>query len=192
MRNIRVWGLAILTLPTPVHADPIAALLQSLQTQDYNEIVVQRTFLGRIRVIARGDETQREIVVHPSSGAVLRDYSRDVQGGSERTAPSVIASPSERDEDGDSSPAARAGGAEGDNRSAGRDQQTAGASASAAPSASSNPSASARDDAKSAAAEARDSAKSARDAAKDAAKAAKDTAKSVSASAKASAKADRK
>ncbi|MFW2588165.1 hypothetical protein [Sagittula sp. SSi028] len=181
-----------------MHADPIAALLQSLQTQDYNEIVVQRTFLGRIRVIARGDETQREIVVHPSSGAVLRDYSRGVTARSERVPPSVIASPSGRDEDGDRSPAARAGGADEGDQSAGGDQQTAGASANAAPSASSKPSESARDNAKSAAAEARDSAKSARDAAKDAAKgaksaskAAKDTAKPVSASAKASAKADR-
>ena len=52
-------------------------IVQHLRAQGYTQITRQRTLLGRIRVTATGGGREREIVLNPSTGAVLRDYTRD-------------------------------------------------------------------------------------------------------------------
>ncbi|MBP0481367.1 hypothetical protein [Sagittula salina] len=49
-------------------------VVDQLETQRYEEIEIRRTFLGRIRINATGQGRAREIVINPSTGAILRDY----------------------------------------------------------------------------------------------------------------------
>ncbi|WRH64405.1 MAG: PepSY domain-containing protein [Fuscovulum sp.] len=45
-----------------------------LQQKGYRDILVTRTWLGRLRVVGWIDGRAREIIVHPTSGEVLRDF----------------------------------------------------------------------------------------------------------------------
>lgn len=45
----------------------------SLKAEGYGGISVSTSWLGRIRIVAWLDGTKREIVLHPTSGEVLRD-----------------------------------------------------------------------------------------------------------------------
>lgn len=45
-----------------------------LRRQGYREITLQRTLLGRTRIVATGSAGRREIILNPSTGAILRDY----------------------------------------------------------------------------------------------------------------------
>lgn len=72
-------GLACagLVLASPAYAqDAQARILQRLQDDGYVNIRLSRTFLGRIRILASGTQGEREIVLNPSTGVVLRDYLR--------------------------------------------------------------------------------------------------------------------
>lgn len=52
-------------------------IIGQLSREGYRKISVSRTFLGRIRITASGARGTREIVLNPSTGAVLRDYVND-------------------------------------------------------------------------------------------------------------------
>jgi hypothetical protein len=62
-------------------AAPLAAqgiqddVVEALVGQGYEIVNVGRTWLGRLRVVAENDEIRREIVINPTTGEVLRDYS---------------------------------------------------------------------------------------------------------------------
>jgi len=75
---LAVFSALLLARPLPVMAQTseLDAIIEKLKTQNYAEIRVRRTLLGRIRVTARGVNGRREIVLNPSTGAVLRDHSR--------------------------------------------------------------------------------------------------------------------
>ena len=47
-----------------------------LRDDGFAEIRVTRTFLGRLRFVARDDNRRREIVINPRTGVILRDYIR--------------------------------------------------------------------------------------------------------------------
>lgn len=49
-------------------------LVQQLQSEGYREISVKRTWLGRLRIEAKKKGAEREIVLNPSTGVILRDY----------------------------------------------------------------------------------------------------------------------
>lgn len=49
-------------------------LLASLESQGYVIIEQGYTFLGRLRIVAVNGEIRREIVIHPGTGEILRDY----------------------------------------------------------------------------------------------------------------------
>jgi len=49
-------------------------LVRELGDAGYTRIEVGRTLLGRIRILAHGEEKRREIVLSPSNGLILRDY----------------------------------------------------------------------------------------------------------------------
>jgi len=51
-------------------------IVQNLREDGYSEIRISRTFLGRMRFVATSDEAEREIVVNPVNGVILRDYIR--------------------------------------------------------------------------------------------------------------------
>ena len=78
-------------------AAPMAGAAQSVQDQvvsqlrdqGFGQIEVNRTLLGRIRVVAVSDTFRREIVFVPSTGVILRDYWEEING-SGGTAPTLV------------------------------------------------------------------------------------------------------
>ena len=63
-------------LAVPAAAQDIRGEIEAaLVAQGYEIVQVGRTWLGRLRVVAQNDEIRREIVVNPTTGEVLRDYS---------------------------------------------------------------------------------------------------------------------
>ena len=61
-------------------AGPLAAqtaeerAIAQLRQQGYERFRVSRTMLGRVRILATGPAGEREIVLNPGTGAVLRDH----------------------------------------------------------------------------------------------------------------------
>ena len=49
------------------------AVVAQLRDQGYSDIVVERTLLGRIRIVAVLGDSRREIILNPRTGEVLRD-----------------------------------------------------------------------------------------------------------------------
>jgi hypothetical protein len=71
-----------------------------LINRGYRILEDERTWLGRQRIIAERDGTRRELVFHPGTGEILRDYSVRIEvagtqrrsgdgGGAGATQPSV-------------------------------------------------------------------------------------------------------
>ena len=54
--------------------DRLNALVDTLRAQGYARITVERTWLGRYRIEAKGRNGEREIVLNERTGEVLRDY----------------------------------------------------------------------------------------------------------------------
>lgn len=77
---IRILGLIIslaLAAPTIAEAQTSGAetqIVRELTEEGYWEIRITRTWLGRLRILAVGEQGVREIVIHPSTGVILRDY----------------------------------------------------------------------------------------------------------------------
>ena len=72
--------------------EPADGIVRQLREQGYVEFSVDRTWLGRVQVIALApDVTQREIVFSPSTGEILRDYVEADDGGS--AAPRIMDRP---------------------------------------------------------------------------------------------------
>lgn len=74
-----LFGLVmLLTYPGVALADSFTdRITDQLRQQGYGEIVVTRTFLGRYRIVATTDRIEREIIVNPGTGEILRDYIED-------------------------------------------------------------------------------------------------------------------
>lgn len=81
---------ALLAFGAPVHAQSIQdSIVMQLQEQGYTNIVVNRTLLGRVRVVARNQTHERELVFNPTTGELLRDYWRAI-GESKRSNMTII------------------------------------------------------------------------------------------------------
>lgn len=82
----RIAILALLAAaPTPGLADADQVrdrIVSELRKDDYREIRISRTLLGRMRFVAVRPGARREIVVNPVTGVILRDYIqyRDASG----------------------------------------------------------------------------------------------------------------
>lgn len=63
-------------------------VLTSLVGQGYTIIEHGYTFLGRLRIVAVNGEFQREIVVNPGTGEILRDYAFSLPRGVAAARPS--------------------------------------------------------------------------------------------------------
>jgi hypothetical protein len=70
-------GLCLsVVLAGPGWADPLQdQVTAALEAQGYDVVSVGRTWLGRVRILAESDALRREIVLNPTTGEVLRDYS---------------------------------------------------------------------------------------------------------------------
>lgn len=72
-----IVGAALAGMATPAAAadwGAAEAIIQRLISQGYNQIRVDRTWLGRIQIEARGTDGEREVIVNPRTGEILRDY----------------------------------------------------------------------------------------------------------------------
>ena len=68
-----------LSLATNVLATPGQDVVTaSLQAQGFEVTLVHWTLLGRIRIIAVNADIRREIVINPTTGEILRDYSQRI------------------------------------------------------------------------------------------------------------------
>ncbi|MBM7066179.1 hypothetical protein [Actibacterium sp. 188UL27-1] len=86
-RLLIVFVLAF-AIPAPMVAQAqsgVSQIERQLQSQGYTSIRASRTILGRIRIVAMRGDTTREIVYNPSTGVIMRDFSRRRGGGSSAT-----------------------------------------------------------------------------------------------------------
>ena len=65
-----IGALAAATVSAATYEDSIVAQLKS---QGYNSITVERTLLGRIKIIGKIDTGRREIILNPRTGEIMRD-----------------------------------------------------------------------------------------------------------------------
>ncbi len=112
MRTWQGWALGAFLMVAGGGARaeaPADSIVRQLREQGYVEFSVDRTWLGRIQVIALApDGTRREIVVSPGTGEILRDYVEASDGGS--STPRILNRPA-----GGSDSDVRADSASGDN-----------------------------------------------------------------------------
>lgn len=76
MRHKTILAAALFAgLATPAFANPhVDRVVTMLQSDGYESIEIERTWLGRIRIEAEKGELEREIVLNRSTGEILRDY----------------------------------------------------------------------------------------------------------------------
>ena len=76
MRRLVTILLLVLCAAAPVRAATIEERIAAeLQAQGYEILETNRTWLGRLRIVAENDDIRREIVFNPGTGEILRDYS---------------------------------------------------------------------------------------------------------------------
>lgn len=75
--------MAVSVVGTVAAAAGIAdQIVRQLQDDGYTDIVLEKTWLGRIRITAVSSEGTREIILNPSTGEILRDLWIARAGGS--------------------------------------------------------------------------------------------------------------
>lgn len=76
MMKKQVLGVALsFAAALPAFADPVSDLvIANLRAQGFTVVQMDRTWLGRMWVVARNAEVQREVVFNPVTGEILRDY----------------------------------------------------------------------------------------------------------------------
>lgn len=58
----------------PALADDVpGTIVRELRTQGFDTVSTERTWLGRTRILASGERGEREIIVNPNTGEILRD-----------------------------------------------------------------------------------------------------------------------
>lgn len=70
-RSLMVFLLAV--YPGLVQADATDATVAFLEAQGYEIVLVERTWLGRVRIEAARSGYRREVIVNPRTGEILRD-----------------------------------------------------------------------------------------------------------------------
>jgi hypothetical protein len=70
-----------------VRADPVDDITAEIRDQGFRITRVQRTLLGRVRIIGLSDDYRREVVIDPTTGEIRRDLliPRRGSGGSQGT-----------------------------------------------------------------------------------------------------------
>jgi hypothetical protein len=82
-RRRQIFTLAaILMMAGPAFAESVAdQISRQLRGQGFGQISVSQTWLGRTRIIGNSDKGQREIIVNPKTGEILRDLFTQASGG---------------------------------------------------------------------------------------------------------------
>lgn len=72
-RQVVIFGLAAAVAGPSFASDFRDEIVASLRAQGYDQITVEVTFLGRVRITAVKQSNLREIVINPRTGEILRD-----------------------------------------------------------------------------------------------------------------------
>lgn len=67
---------------TPALADYSQDVVRQLTEMGFDDVEVSRTLLGRVRITATGENGQREIILNPRTGEILRDLWLKANGSS--------------------------------------------------------------------------------------------------------------
>jgi hypothetical protein len=73
-------GAAIAASPA-LAQDFVDDIIGQLKKQGFRSVVTERTLLGRVRILADRKDGQREIIVNPRTGEILRDLWTAFAGG---------------------------------------------------------------------------------------------------------------
>jgi hypothetical protein len=75
-------SLAVLLLAAaPALADPADDVAAALRAEGYDNIQIERTLLGRIRITGETADRRREIVIDRGTGEILRDLTEEKSSG---------------------------------------------------------------------------------------------------------------
>jgi len=80
-KRIIVCGFVLLGASAVAAETVTESIVQQLSNQGYAQITISRTLLGRSRIVAVSPTKNREIVVNPRTGEILRDLRSDVISG---------------------------------------------------------------------------------------------------------------
>jgi hypothetical protein len=93
LKTFALTSLLALAAAAPAAAQSVAdAAIAELRASGFQKISVTRTLLGRVLVLGSSLEGQREIVINPNTGEILRDYFRPRM---------MVASSNDNDDDND-------------------------------------------------------------------------------------------
>lgn len=85
---------------SPALADGYAeSIVRQLKAQGFSKIETEQTWLGRTRIVAEGSQGEREIIVNPNTGEILRDLWLAQNGGGAGSLISSRASNDDGDDD---------------------------------------------------------------------------------------------
>lgn len=88
-RRLIIAAMALSLVPLQqAQADSVDDLVEVLRDQGFRQIEVERTLLGRVRILASSNRGTRELVINARTGEVLRDVWIDRRG---RIMPSELA-----------------------------------------------------------------------------------------------------
>ena len=80
MNRCLILALLLAALALPAAAEtPTDTVVKHLQAQGFEDIEIKRTWLGRVRIRAENDSLEREIILNPATGEILRDYWEDLE-----------------------------------------------------------------------------------------------------------------
>jgi len=102
MRLIKLSFLfLVLLVSKPVSAQSVIdQITGQLRAQGFSKIEVSDTWLGRARIEAKSRDWEREIIVNPRTGEILRDYSESrgsSNGGRSQSGPGLLGATSRDD-----------------------------------------------------------------------------------------------
>jgi hypothetical protein len=70
-------------LAGPALAESVVdSVVSQLRDLGFQSVTQERTLLGRVRIVARREDGQREIIINPRTGEILRDLWTPAKGGS--------------------------------------------------------------------------------------------------------------
>lgn len=114
-RHIILAALITALAAGPVLAEgPVDRILRDLRKLGYSQVDVERTLLGRTRIVADSPDASREIIVNPATGEILRDLwiPRNAKVSDDGSALTDAGDDDDDDDDGDDD-----GGDDGDDNS---------------------------------------------------------------------------
>jgi hypothetical protein len=81
---VPVLAASALLLPAPAGADTADAIANELRREGYSDVRIERTLLGRTRILGEGPPGRREVVIDRGTGEILRDLSEAPRGAPRR------------------------------------------------------------------------------------------------------------